>query len=87
MHVGCDCVAMQAALNAVAATAAVVRVTAFGSCDNPLDEHVDGRLGAGCLLLFGVMISFPYNDTRMLSNRIVTARRIVYYLAAIHHDV
>ena len=47
VHVGCDCVAMQAALNAVAAAAAVVRVTAFGSCDNPLDEHVDGRLGAG----------------------------------------
>ena len=47
MHVGCDCVAMQAALNVVAAAAAVVRVTAFGSCDNLLDEHVDGRLGAG----------------------------------------
>jgi hypothetical protein len=47
VHVGCDCVAMQAALNAVAAAAAVVRVTAFGSCDNLLDEHVDGRLGAG----------------------------------------
>ena len=80
----CDCVAMQAALNAVAATAAVVRVTAFGSCDNPLDEHVDGRLGAGCLLLFGVMISFPYNDTRMLSNRIVTARWSIYYRTATH---
>ena len=78
---------MQAALNAVAAAAAVVRVTAFGSCDNLLDEHVDGRLGAGCLLLFGVMISFPYYDSKMLNNRIVTARRSIYYQTATYHYV
>lgn len=37
---------MQAAPHAAAA-AAVVRVTVFGSCDNPLDDHADGWLGAG----------------------------------------
>jgi hypothetical protein len=78
VHDGCDDVTVRAAATADAGYGAAERVTAVCSCNCPLEKVGDWGRGDLAMLLGIITLSFPHNDTRMMS---IATARIIYYWA------